>query len=221
MTETTDTTIRLLIADDHALIREGFKNLLSTNPDIDLVGCAANGKEALALAEQADPHVIIMDIKMPVMCGKEACLTLKQRIPHINVIAFSMFDDEQNLTQMRLAGARGYLLKNADVAEVYKAIRVVKEGGEYYSEAIRSRINGLYKNGNLGRAIYEKKDDYTDIEIKIIQLLCKELSSKEIADQLNLSKRTIEHHKEKIQEKMGVQTSVGIAVYALNNWLLC
>lgn len=212
--------IRLLIADDHTLIKEGFKELLRGLEEIELVGLAANGREAVDLVRTQNPHVVIMDIKMPVMCGKQACYLLQQQHPETKVIAFSMFDDEANLTEMRLAGASGYLLKNADGSEITNAIRAVYEGGEYYSLALRPRVSQLFKTGALGPSISDKKSDYTALELKIIQLHCAELTSKEIADTLRLNRRTIEHHKERIQEKMGVQSSVGIAVFALSHWLL-
>lgn len=213
-------SIRLLIADDHALIKEGFKNLFVGHSEIELVALASNGREAIELTQKEKPDVVIMDIKMPVMCGREACHLLQQKHPEVKVIAFSIFDDEQTLIQMRMAGARGYLVKNTDTSEISKAVRVVYNGGEYYSPAIRNRINSLFCHGKLGPSGSDKKQEYSAIELQIIELLCKELTSKEIADALQLNKRTIEHYKEKIQEKMGVQTSVGIAVYAINNWLL-
>jgi DNA-binding NarL/FixJ family response regulator len=213
--------IRLLIADDHSIIKEGLKNVFSGQNDIALVALASNGKEAIELAAKEKPDVIIMDIKMPLVCGREACHQIRRQCPEIKIIAFSMFDDEENLLQMRMAGACGYLLKNTDVKEVYKAIRVVHEGGEYYSGSIRERTNHLFRTGRLGPALDDKRQDYTTAELKIIKLICEEKTSKEIADSLQMNKRTVEHHRERIQEKMGVQGSVGIAVFALQNWLLC
>jgi DNA-binding NarL/FixJ family response regulator len=213
-------SIRLLIADDHALIKEGFKNVLVGQSEIELVALASNGRDAIELSQKENPHVVIMDIKMPLMNGIEACRHLQQNQPEVKVIAFSMFDDEYSLIQMRLAGACGYLLKNADASEVVKAVRVVHEGGEYYCQALRERISHLFKSGKLGLGSADKKETYSEVELRIIKLLCQELTSKEIADALKINRRTVEHHKEHIQEKMGVQSSVGIAVYAVNNWLL-
>ena len=212
--------IRLLIADDHSLIREGFKNLFRDLHTIELVALAANGREAIEFSQAQSPDVVMMDIKMPVMCGKESCRFLQKQKPEVKVIALSMFDDEENLIEMRMAGACGYLLKNADASEITKAIHVVHEGGEYYSQTLRPRISQLFRNGKLGPSISEKKQNYSALEIQIIKLICAELTSKEIAETLKLNRRTIEHHKERIQEKMDVQSSVGIAVFAMSNWLL-
>ncbi|GAI96678.1 unnamed protein product, partial [marine sediment metagenome] len=152
--------------------------------------------------------------------GKETCHIIHQQYASTKVLAFSMFDDEETIIQMRVAGASGYLLKNTDTEEIFSAISVVHKGGEYYCRSIRQRINQLFTVGKLGPALSDKRHDFTDIELKVIKLICHEFTSKEIAEKLNLSKRSIEHHKEHIQEKMDVQSSVGIAVYALNNWLL-
>jgi len=201
------------------MIKEGFKNIFASQREIELVALASNGKEAIEITSKQGLDVIIMDVRMPVMGGNEACHHIHSQYPQIKVIAFSMSDDEESLIQMRMAGACGYLLKNTDTKEIYSAIRVVHEGGEYYSLAVRSRMDHLYREGKLGPAITEKKQLFSSIELKIINLICDELSSKEIADILQLNRRTIEHHKERIQEKMGVHSSVGIAVFALSNWL--
>lgn len=213
-------SIKLLIADDHPTIRRGLKDLFARQNEIHLVGVACNGKEVLALLGTDCPHVVLSDIKMPEMCGRELCKTIRQQYPHIQVLAYSMFDDSEAIIEMRRAGACGHVLKSANEEEIFKAIRTAYEGGEYYCTSIRQRITSLFTTGALSCAVDEKKQEYCPTELKIIRLLCQEYSSKEIADELKMNKRSVEHCKERIQEKMGVKGSIGIAVYAVNNWLL-
>lgn len=215
-----DAKIRLVIADDHPIVRKGFTQLFSYQKDIELVAAATNGKELLALASEYQPHVIITDLKMPQMDGREACTRLQAEFPHIGVIAFSMYDDEELIRQMRACGIRGYLLKGTSEEEMCRAVRVVHAGGEYYCTAIRSRINRLFASGSLGEGVGEKKECFSQRELQIMQLICHERTSKEIADKLQMNTRTVEACKLKLQEKMGVHGTIGIALYAFKNWLV-
>lgn len=211
--------IRLVLADDHPIVRRGFTYLFSLQKDIALVATASNGVELLAAAKDFQPHVILTDLNMPRMDGREACARLQVDFPKIGVIAFSMHDDEGLLRQMRSFGVRGYLLKETCEEEVCQAVRVVYTGGEYYCPAVRRRINQLFANGSLGKGERERKECFTDRELEIIHLICLELTSKEIADKLQMNTRTVEACKLRLQEKMGVRGTLGIALYAHKNWL--
>lgn len=212
--------IRLVIADDHPIVRKGFAHMFSSQDDIVIVATATNGKELLSAAREHQPHVIITDLKMPQMDGREACTRLQAEFPHIGVIAFSMYDDEELIRQMRVCGIKGYLLKGVCEDEVYRAVRVVYAGGEYYCTSIRSRINRLFASGSLGEGEGEKKESFSERELQIMQLICHERTSKEIADKLQMNTRTVESCKLKLQEKMSVNGTVGIALYAIKNWLV-
>lgn len=211
--------IQLIIADDHPLIRQGFRHLFNSHPEIDLLATATNGKELIEQIALHSPDVAIIDIKMPEMCGKQACRILQEKYPSTRVIAYSLYDDSETIIEMRLMGASGYLLKNSDAEEICRAVNTVYNHGEYYCQSIRTRVTQLFKSGKLGSSA-EKRHEYSNVELSIIKLICQELTSKEIGDILKLSKRSVEHHKERIQEKMGVKGSTGIAVYATSHWLL-
>jgi len=212
--------IRILIADDHPLIKEGFTNLLKKQTAIVIVGEAANGREVLQMVDEFSPHVVIMDIKMPLMDGVEACRLITQKHSAVHVISFSMFDEEELIIDMLEAGAKGYLLKNTGKEELFKAIKAVYEGGEYHCTEVKRRIFQLMRHGKLGVARQQNKEHFTPTEISIIKLLCKEQTSKGIADYLRLTRRTVEHYKERLQEKMGVNTSIGIIFYAWKHKLI-
>ncbi|HVF82007.1 MAG TPA: response regulator transcription factor [Flavisolibacter sp.] len=216
----TNGKIKLILADDHQAIRRGLKDFFKNNDEIELLGVAVNGREALALLQQDQPDVVLTDIKMDVMDGRELCNMVQLHYPNVGVVAYTMFDDEAAIKDMRKAGACGFVLKSSHEDEIIKAIKAVYDGGEYYCSSIKSRINLLFESGHVGAAKEEKKQEYNDTELKIINLVCQEQSSKEIADSLGLSKRTVDHQKEKIQGKMGVKGVVGVAMYAIRNWLL-
>ncbi len=129
--QTLTVPIKLIVADDHCMIREGFKQLFSQQHDIELISLACNGREVLEFIRQHQPDVVLIDVKMPIMDGKEACIFIKERFPHVGVIAFSMHDSVELITDMRHAGPRGYLLKESDGAEICKAIRAVHTVSKY------------------------------------------------------------------------------------------
>ena len=174
----------------------------------------------MAAAKEHKPDVVITDVKMPNMDGRQACNQLKEEFPDTGLIVYSGYDDDGLICQMRKAGVKGYLLKGADGTEVCKAVRVVYGGGEYYCRSIRQRINQLFQWGKLGHGTEDKKQHFTQVELSIIRLICQELCTKEIAGRLDIKERNIEYHKKEIEKKMDARGLVGIAVYAANNYLL-
>lgn len=211
--------VNVLIADDHELYREGFRVMLKKNTDIFLMGEAENGQELVKLAGILRPDVIITDIKMPVMDGIEATRILKASHPHIGVIAISMFDDENLIVDMMEAGARGYLLKNAHKNEIFDAIRTVHEEKTYYCHHTSAKLARMLASSKFNPFKKSEIPEFTEKEMEVIQMICQEFSSKEIAAKMFLSTRTIEGYREKIQEKMDVKNVVGIVVYAIKNEL--
>ncbi len=209
--------VNVLIADDHELYREGFRVMLKKNTDIFLMGEAENGQELVKLAGILMPDVIITDIKMPVMDGIEATRILKANHPHIGVIAISMFDDENLIVDMMEAGARGYLLKNAHKNEIFDAIRTVNEEKTYYCHHTSAKLARMLASSKFNPFKKSENPEFTEKEMEVIQMICQEFSSKEIAAKMFLSTRTIEGYREKIQEKMDVKNVVGIVIYAIKN----
>lgn len=213
-------TIRLIIADDHEIFSDGLALMLSRQKDIILLGQASDGKQLAELAEQQNPDVIITDIKMPVMDGIQATRLILKKQPDIKIIALSMFDEETLIVDMLEAGAKGYLLKNADKQEILDAIETVYEDKTYYCHHTSARLTSMIVKSNFNP--YKKKEpvSFNEREIEIIKLICQQNSSKEISDKLYLSSRTVEGYRTKILEKMNAKNTVGVVVYALKHNLI-
>ena len=213
-------TIRLIIADDHEIFMDGLALMLSRQKDIILLGQASNGKELVELTEQHNPDVIITDIKMPVMDGIQASKLILKKQPDVKIIALSMFDEETLIVDMLEAGAKGYLLKNADKQEILDAIETVYEDKTYYCHHTSARLTNMIVKSNFNP--YKKKEpvSFNEREIEIIKLICQQNSSKEISDKLYLSSRTVEGYRTKILEKMNARNTVGVVVYALKHNLI-
>ncbi|MET0394214.1 MAG: response regulator transcription factor [Chitinophagaceae bacterium] len=211
------TTIRLVIADDHEIFRDGLSLMLSKQPSISLVGQAENGRKLVDLVRELEPDVVMTDVKMPVMDGIEATRFLLSERPDRKIIALSMFDEENLIVDMLEAGARGYLLKNADKQEILDAICNVYDDKTYYCRHTSSRLISLISKSKFNP--YRKKEplSFTDRETEIIRLICQQLTAQEIADRVFLSKRTVEGHRTRILEKMNVKNTAGVVIYALKH----
>ncbi len=197
------TKIRLLLADDHPLIREGFKSLLSKNSRFEVVGEAENGKELIDLAGQLVPDIILADINMPVMTGLKALEHLKQTLPHVKFIVLSMHEEIEYILNALKIGAQGYLLKNIERAELEKAILSVYEGGKYFSPKVTTILAESISKPEPPEPI-----EITPREKEVLELVSKGNSTKQIADQLGISIRTVESHRINMLKKMKVSNSV-------------
>ncbi len=195
--------IKIVIADDHEIFRDGFRLMISKQDDIQLLGEAADGKELIAIVQELKPDVVITDIKMPRMDGIEATKLLVEQMPDIGVIGLSMFDEEDLIIDMLEAGARGYLLKNADKHEVADAIRTVYQEEPYYCKHTSAKLAQMIAKSKFNPAFLSYISGYT--------------TGEEIADRLFLSIRTVEGYRLKIQEKMNVKNSIGLVIYAIRN----
>lgn len=211
--------IRIVIADDHEIFRDGFKVLLKKQDELELVGEAENGKELLEVAAKFQPDVVITDIKMPIMDGIEACRIIKSKFPCMKVIALSMFNDDSLIVDMLEAGARGYLLKNTNKVELLLAVKNVHEGSTYYCSATSGKLTRMIAESNFNPYRSSPVMKFTNREKEVIKLICEQNTNKEIANRLGLSIRTIESHREKIQEKTGSKNSIGVAIYAIKHEL--
>lgn len=212
--------IKIAIADDHEIFREGFKLLLRDQNEVQLVGEAENGRELLQLVETAKPDVVIVDIKMPVMDGVDACKAIKKKFPDVHVIALSMFNEDSLIVDMLEAGAKGYLLKNTNKQELLTAVRAVYEGNTYYCSATSDKLTRMIADSKFNPYRNQPIVRFTPRELDIIKLMCQQFTSKEIASKLDLSIRTVESHREKIQEKTGAKNAIGIVIYAIKHDLV-
>jgi DNA-binding NarL/FixJ family response regulator len=207
--------INIILADDNEIFRLGFITLLSKQPGIKLVAQASNGQDLVVLAKKLQPAVIITDIKMPVMDGIEATKYLSEHLPHIAVIAMTMYDDEDIVSDMIRAGAKGHLLKNAQKEEIIEAISSAHNNRRYYCKETMPILEKLQENKMIDRSHSIRNFNLTEKEKLIITLICREFSNKEIGKMLGLSPRTIEGYRETIMEKLQVRKSAGIIRFAL------
>jgi DNA-binding NarL/FixJ family response regulator len=208
--------VRILIADDHELIRKGFSVLLKKQTDLSIVGEAANGEELVELQKHHKAEIVITDIQMPGMGGIEATRQILAQFPETGIIALTMFNEDSLIIDMLEAGARGYILKNTTREELIEAIEIVHEGGSYFCNETSKKLTNLIASSRIS-FLKNNQPQLNSKEIEIVKLICKEYSSKQIAAQLGHTTRTVENYREKIQEKIGAKNMVGIAVYAMKN----
>lgn len=210
--------IKIILADDHEIFRDGFKAMIKKQPSVELIAEASNGEELVELTRSLKPDVVVTDIKMPKMDGLQATKVLSTEFPSLGIIALSMMDEENLIMEMMEAGARGYLLKNAHKDEIMEAIKAVRSGLIYYCDGTSSKLTRLIaKNERIPFIRKMPKPEFSPKEINVIQYICQEMTNKEIADKLNLSIRTIEGYRDRILEKIGARNSAGIVVYAIRN----
>jgi len=210
-------TIKIVLADDHEIFRDGFKVMLRKQKEVELIGEAANGEELVSVATALRPDVVITDIKMPRMDGIAATRQLSATLPGVGVIALSMFDEESLIVDMLEAGARGYLLKNAPKVEILEAIRTVHQHQTYYCASTSGKLAQLIARSRFEQPRKEKMPEFSERELEIIRLVCQEKTNKEIAEALFLSVRTIEGYRDKIQEKIQAKNAAGVVVFAIRN----
>ncbi|MCS6951870.1 MAG: response regulator transcription factor [Bryobacterales bacterium] len=207
--------IRILLADDHALVRQGFRLMLETQPDMEVVGEASNGREALELAQNLHPDVVIMDVGMPEMGGIEATRRLAAALPRTAVLALSMHKDSVYVREILRVGARGYLLKDAFDRDLLTAVRAVARGEGYLSPAVSEAVLSDYR-----RSVSDPLDLLTSREREVLQLLAEGKTNKEIATLLNLSVYTVDAHRGRLMEKLNLHSIGEIVRFALRHGLI-
>lgn len=217
---TSNTPINIIIADDHEIFREGFKLLWKKQKEIVVIAEASNGRELVNMVEKQKPDVVMMDVRMPLMDGIEACRIIKNKFPDISIIALSTYDEQSIIVDKLEAGVNGYLLKSAGKHEITEAIQTVVTGDIYFSGTTSTKLFHLLSKTKYNPIRNSKVPEFTNRELQIIALLCKEYTNKEIAAELGLCNRTVEDYKMRIQNKIGAKNMVGIAVYALKNHLI-
>lgn len=209
--------IRVIIADDYPILREGLKTLLQKETDIRIIGEAENGRDLLSLVRKEQPAVVMTDIQMPEMDGIEACRIIKEECPRTNVITLTGFSDDHLILDMMEAGASGYLLKNTTREELSEAIRVVSGGGSYFCKTISGKLAKLLIQNRGAVTKKSREPDLSKRELDVVKLLCQQFTSKQIAFSMGISPRTVENYKEKIQEKIDAKNMIGIVLYAIRN----
>lgn len=211
--------IKVAIADDHEIFRDGLRMMLQKKAEFEVTGEAADGKELIEQVKKTLPDIVISDVKMPRMDGVAATRYLTEHYPSIGIIALSMFDEEDLIIDMLEAGARGYLLKNADKHEIVEAIKAVFDKQPYYCRHTSNKLAQMVAKSKFNPYKQKQKPEFNARELKIIKHICNGLTSKQIAEEIFLSVRTIEGLRLKIMEKMVVKNTAGIIIYAIKNHL--
>lgn len=197
--------IKVLVAEDHNIVREGLINCLNLNSEVIVVGEACNGIEALKKTKELEPDILLLDLSMPELDGIEVLQIIKKRSPEIKVIILTAHYEKEYIEEMRSKGADGYLLKNITLTDLNKAIDKVYKGGKFFFDKLNDE-----KETHL-----DKPPELTDREIQVLRMLANELSAKEIADKLNLSVRTVETHRENIKKKFNVTSMISLVKLAI------
>ena len=212
--------IRVLLADDHTILRAGLRMMLNAQPDIEVIGEASSGREAVAITAHLAPDVVIMDISMPEMNGIEATRQIKKQFPDVRVLILTMHENEGYLFQSLRAGASGYMMKEAADTELIQAIRTVQAGRFYLSPIAQSMMVGDYlQRVHAG----EEKDSYNDLterEREILVLVAEGLTNNQIAEKLIISPKTVDTHRTHVMDKLNLHSRAELVKYAMRRGLL-
>lgn len=211
--------IRLLMADDHELFRDGFSGIFVNSTEFELLDTAPDGQFLLALVEKHRPDVVLTDIKMGTMNGIEVTKEIVRLYPGMPVIALSMYEDSQSILDMLRAGACGYLVKNAKKEIVMEAIRSASRGENYYCQTASSQIAAMIARGQYSQEA-GAKSEFNEMELKIIQLICEENSNEEIAAKIFTSPVNVKRLRGIILDKAGVKTTMALVLYAVRKGLV-
>ncbi len=214
--------IRVIIADDHVLYRAGVKTALSAKKDIKVIAEADNGMHLLNMIGAIEADVILLDIQMPIMDGIATLPELKKKAPHLKVIMLTMMDDQSMITKLMELGANSYLTKTSDSEIIYQAIKTCHEQEYYFNQLTNQALLSNLKQRSFPgpQKIMQMEAQLTDKEITILRLMCEEKSTKEIAEVVELSPRTVEAIRDKLKVKTGAKSTAGLIMYAVKNNIL-
>jgi len=215
------TPIRILLVDDHAVVRAGLRMLLGADPELQIVGEAENGAQALRLTDELAPDVVLMDISMPDMNGIEATRKIKEQAPNVVVLALTMHEDDQYFFEMLAAGASGYVPKRAAPNDLLSAIHAVHNGGVFlFPSVARVLVQDYVQRAARAGAAGHSFDVLTEREREVLALIAQGLSNQEIADQLVISAKTVNRHRENIMAKLNLHSRVELVRYAIEKGLI-
>ncbi|WP_126970519.1 response regulator transcription factor [Gynurincola endophyticus] len=212
-------TIKVAIADDHALFRSGVKTALSVKKDVELIAEADNGMQLINLLKHIEPDVILLDIQMPIMDGIQTLPEIRKIRPNTKVIILSMHNDHSMISKLMEIGANSYLTKNSDSETIYQAIKTCYEQEFFFNELTnKALLTGLRTKRN---DVSTQQDvALTDKELRVLKLMCEEKTTKEIADIVDISPRTVEAIRDKLKSKIGARSMAGLVMYAVKNGII-
>jgi DNA-binding NarL/FixJ family response regulator len=212
--------IQVLIAEDHAIVRQGIRLLLDDQPDVEVVGEAADGRQAIALAERLEPDIVLMDLAMPGINGLEATHTIKKRFPNVQVVALTVHDSDEYFFQMIDAGAAGYVLKGADSSLLLEAIRSAHQGEVFLHPPLTTKLVRDYLQRARSGEARAQYDNLTEREREVLRLIAEGHTNQEIADLLCISLSTVQTHRTHVMEKLKLHRRSELIDYALRHGLL-
>ena len=213
--------IRVLLADDHTVVRQGLRALLEAEQDIVVVGEADTGRLAVQLTAKLQPDVVVMDIAMPMLNGLEATRQIIKETPSAKVLVLSSYSDDEYVHQLTESGAAGYLLKQTAAADLIKAVREASKGNAFFSPAISKRLLDQYREAFLrGVPVRKRTDLLTSRESEVLQLIAEGKPNKQIAADLCISIKTVEKHRQQVMNKLNIHDVAGLTRYAISKGII-
>jgi DNA-binding NarL/FixJ family response regulator len=213
--------ITVLLADDHQIVREGFRSLLKHEKDIEVIGEASNGRQALELARKLRPEVVVMDIAMPLLNGMEATRQLRKDFPNIKVLILSAHSDDAYVEQVIEFGGSGFLLKQTSSNNLAAAIRAVEKGGTFFSAAVTKRFSDRSQTAQDREGNFKKRSNHlSSREVEVLQLIAEGKPNKQVASELGVSFKTVDKHRQHLMSKLNIHDIAGLTRYAITEGII-
>src|SRR6476659_3774810 len=212
--------ITVLLAEDHQIVREGFRSLLKHEPDIEVVGEAETGRQAVQLTRKLRPAVVVMDIAMPLLNGLEATRQIRKDFPETRVLILSAHSDDAYVEQVALLGAAGFLLKQTSSHNLATAIREVKKGNTFFSRSISDRIRNRTRRSMAQRASEKNGNRLSSREVEVLQLIAEGKPNKQVAAELGVSFKTVDKHRQHLMSKLDIHDVAGLTRYAISEGII-
>jgi DNA-binding NarL/FixJ family response regulator len=212
--------ISVMLVDDHTVVRQGLRALLSSEEDIEIVGEAENGRQAVQLARKTPPNVVVMDVAMPLLNGLEATRQILKGVPTAKVLILTSYGDDDCVAQLMDAGASGYLIKQTAANDLIKAIREVAKGNAYFSPSIAKRLRDQCREAFSTGQSARRTGELTSREAEVLQLIAEGFSNKQIAAELSISIKTVEKHRQQVMNKLNIHDVAGLTRYAISKGMI-
>src|SRR3954451_4070601 len=214
-------TIKVLLADDHTVVRQGLRALLVVEGDIEIVGEADTGRQAVMMAKKLLPDVVVMDVAMPLLNGLEATRQISKLVPQTRVLVLSTYSDDEYVQQLTEAGAVGYLVKQTAANDLLKAIREAHKGNAFFSPFIAKRVSDHYRDAfTNGQPVKKRAECLTSRESEVLQLIAEGQANKQIAAELSISIKTVEKHRQQVMNKLNIHDVAGLTRHAIANGII-
>jgi DNA-binding NarL/FixJ family response regulator len=212
--------ISVLLVEDHTVVRQGLRALLAAEEDIEVVGEAENGRQAVVLARKTPPDVVVMDLAMPLLNGLEATRQILKSVPTARVLVLTSYGDDDCVEQLMQAGATGYMIKQTAANDLLKAIREVHRGNAFFSPAIAKRLRDQCREAFSSGQPAKKAGELTSREAEVLQLIAEGFSNKQIASELCISIKTVEKHRQQVMNKLNIHDVAGLTRYAISKGMV-